>query len=222
MRALIIGATGATGKDLVNVLLEDASYSEVVTFVRRPTGMTHLKLREVVTDFDSLEAVSVDIKGDVLFSLLGTTLKAAGSKEKQWHVDYEIPARFAEIAKANGVSSIVLLSAYGASANSRIFYSRIKGTLEDKIVSLHFEQHVFFRPGLLLRRDTDRMGERISAGLLRFLSRVGLAKKFKPLPTFVLAEKLAMAPKFLTGGEHIIELQDIFNFPSTLSAFNSK
>ena len=125
MKALVIGATGATGKDLVNVLLEDVFYTDVVIFVRRSSKIVHTKLREIITDFDKLESVREFIKGDVLFSCLGTTLKAAGSKEKQWHVDYEIPLQFATIAKQNGVAQMVLLSAYGASAKSRVFYSRI-------------------------------------------------------------------------------------------------
>ncbi len=82
MKALIIGATGATGKDLVGLLLNDTGYTEVVIFVRRSTGIIHPKLAEVLTDFDKLEELADFINGDVLFSLLGTTIKNAGSKEK--------------------------------------------------------------------------------------------------------------------------------------------
>ncbi|HVU54738.1 MAG TPA: NAD(P)H-binding protein [Puia sp.] len=212
MKALIIGATGATGKDLVNVLLNDTAYTEVVIFVRRGTGIVHPKLAEVLTDFDRLEKVAGSINGDVLFSLLGTTLKDAGSKEKQWHIDYEIPFKFAEMAKKNGVAKIVLLSAYGASPTSRIFYSRIKGKLEEAITGLAFGQFFIFRPGLLLRKNTDRAGERLSAGILKLLNSVGLIRKFKPMPTAILAEKLAKAPTMLTRGQHIIELNKIFGF----------
>ena len=94
MKALIIGATGATGKDLVNTLLQDAFYTEVIIFVRRSGGIVHSKLKEVITDFDNLAAVAELITGDILFSCLGTTLKAAGSKDKQWYIDYGIPLRF--------------------------------------------------------------------------------------------------------------------------------
>jgi uncharacterized protein YbjT (DUF2867 family) len=212
MKALIIGATGATGKDLVNVLLQDPDYTEVVIFVRRSSGMTHPKLSEILTDFDNLEQVSGSINGDVWFSCLGTTLKTAGSKDKQQHIDYEIPAKFAEIAKRNGISRVVLLSAYGASANSNVFYSRLKGQLEEKIDSLGFDSYIVLRPGLLLRKDTDRAGERLSAGVLRFLNSLGLIRKFRPLPTSMLAEKLAKAPKVLAGGKHVIELDKIFGF----------
>ncbi len=212
MKALVIGATGATGKDLVGALLMDPFYKEVVTFVRRLTGLSHPKLTEIVTDFDNLQEVSGAIKGNVLFSCLGTTLKAAGSKDKQRHVDYEIPAKFAQIAKANGVSRIVLLSAYGASSSSSVFYSKLKGQLEDSITSLGFDQYVIFRPGLLLRKDTDRTGERISAAALHFLNALGILRKFKPLPTSILAEKMTMAPKALTTGKHTVELHNIFTF----------
>lgn len=182
----------------------------MVLFVRRRTGIIHPKVFEVVTDFDKLEEVSEFIKGDVWFCCLGTTLKAAGSKDNQWHIDYEIPERFAQIAKSNRVPRAVLLSAHGASATSNVFYSKIKGKLEEKIASLVFDQYIIFRPGLLLRKDTDRLGERVSAGVLNFLNELKLLKKFQPLPTSTLAAKLAKAPKILPVGTHVIELDKIF------------
>jgi len=212
MKALIIGATGATGKDLVNVLLNDPVYTEIVVFVRRRGNIIHPKLSEIVTNFDDLEAVSKFINGDVWFSCMGTTLKAAGSKAAQWHIDYEIPLQFAAIAKRNEVSRMVLLSAYGASSSSLVFYSSMKGKLEEVIGKLGFKQYVIFRPGLLLRKNTDRSGERIYASLLNSLNRLGLFRNFRPLPTSILAEKLAKAPKVLAVGDHVISLDKIFGF----------
>jgi uncharacterized protein YbjT (DUF2867 family) len=212
MKALIIGATGATGKDLLTILLQDRDYTEVVIFVRRASGTTHPKLSEIITDFDKLEKIAEHINGDVLFCCLGTTLKAAGSKDKQFHIDYEIPSRFATIARKNGVDKIVLLSAYGASSTSKVFYSGLKGKLEESISALAFCQYIIFRPGLLLRKDTDRRGERISAGLLKFLNGLGLIRRFRPLPTSLLAEKMAKAPKVLSAGKHVVELDKIFGF----------
>jgi uncharacterized protein YbjT (DUF2867 family) len=210
MKALIIGATGATGKDLVNILLQDKEYSSVVIFVRRSTGIVHPKLQEIMTDFNDLEKIAESIHGDVWFSCLGTTLKAAGSKEKQRQIDYDIPARFAAIAKRNGIPTAVLLSAYGASVKSNIFYSKMKGELEETIDQLAFQSYIIFRPGLLVRKDTDRAREKLSAVVLHFLNRIGMAKKFRPLPTHVLAEKLAKAPKVFTTGKKVIELEKIF------------
>jgi uncharacterized protein YbjT (DUF2867 family) len=212
MRALIIGATGATGKDLVNVLLEDSGYKEVIVFVRRPCGLVHPKLVEILIDFDRLENVADQINGDVLFSCLGTTLKSAGSKDKQWHIDYEIPLKFAQIAKGNGVRSVVLLSAYGAASNSRIFYSRVKGALEVAMERLVFDQYIVFKPGSLVRKHSDRVAERIIIAVLRFLNNLGAMNRFRPLPTTTLAEKMAKAPNVLPAGKHVVELENIFNF----------
>ena len=212
MKALVIGATGATGKDLVGVLLRDPQYTGVVTFVRRSSGLSHPKLSEIITDFDHLENVADSIHGDVWFSCLGTTKSAAGSQEKQWHIDYEIPAKFAEIARQNGVTSAVVLSAYGADRTSKVFYSRMKGTLDDHIAALAFVQCIILRPGFLLRKDTDRAAERITAAALKFLNSLGLFRKFRPLPTSLLAEKLAKAPPVLGPGKHVIALDEIFGF----------
>lgn len=212
MKALIIGATGATGKDLTAVLLSDDFYSEVIIFVRRPSGMVHPKLKEIITNFDKPEEVAALIHGDVLFSCLGTTLQAAGSKEKQWQIDHDIPLPFARLAKQNGVPHMVLLSAYGAAATSRVFYSRLKGKLEDAIAALGFTCYTVFRPGLLVRKNTDRAGERIGAAVLHFVNKLGLARKFKPLPTEILADKLAKAPKVFSSGQHIVQLDEIFRF----------
>lgn len=212
MKALIIGATGATGKDLVQILLADPDYTAVTIFVRRPSGLAHPKLSEVITDFNNLENLSVQINGDVWFSCLGTTLKAAGSKEKQWHIDHDIPLKFAEIARRNDIPTAVLLSAYGASASSKVFYSKMKGQLEDAINALAFNRLIIFRPGLLLRANTDRMGERIMAGMLKLMNTIGLFRKFRGIPTALLAAKLAKAPKVSVAGKQVVELEKIFGF----------
>ena len=210
MRALIIGVTGATGKDLVAVMLEDPSYTQVVAFVRRSSGLAHSKYSEVITDFGKLEGVSDFIKGDVWFSCLGTTLKTAGTREKQWQIDYDIPAKFAEIAKRNAVPRAVVVSAYGASPNSKVFYSRMKGELDEHIASLGFDQCLIFKPGFLLRKDTDRVSELVMAHALKFVNALGLFRNFRPLPTSTLAAKLAKAPMAFGPGKHVIELEKVF------------
>ncbi len=210
MKALIIGATGATGRDLVQVLLQSDRYTSVTAFVRKGTGKSHAKLVEVITDFDHLESVAPHIVGDVWFCCIGTTIKTAGTKERQKHVDYEIPVAFAQIAKRNGIRSAVLLSSYGARIDSGVFFARLKGQLESDIEKLGFSQYIVFRPGLLLRDNTDRFGERISAGVLQALNAIGLMRKFRPLPTKTLAEKLANAPESFNDGKHVVELDQIF------------
>lgn len=107
MKALLIGATGATGKDLLELLLKDEEIHQVDVFVRRELNTKHEKLNTHIIDFDNPEEWKHLVKGDVLFSCLGTTLKLAGSKEAQWKIDYEYQYQFAKIAKENNVNSYV-------------------------------------------------------------------------------------------------------------------
>lgn len=212
MKALLIGATGSTGKFLLNELIQDDDYTSVTIFVRRPTGRSHPKLIEHVIDFSNLNQYKEQITGDVLFSCLGTTLKDAGSQKKQFKIDFEIPATFAKIARQNRVNSVVLVSSSDASPKSRIFYSRMKGELETAITELDFGQYIIFRPGPLLREGSDRAGEKLLVKALGFLNGIGLLNKYKPLPTEVLAMKLAKAPWKLPQGTTILKLQEIAAF----------
>ncbi len=209
MKALIIGATGATGRDLVQVLLQSDRYTSVTAFVRKGTGKSHAKLVEVITDFDHLESVAPHIVGDVWFCCISTTIKTAGTKERQKHVDYEIPVAFAQIAKRNGIRSAVLLSSYGARIDSGVFFARLKGQLESDIEKLGFSQYIVFRPGLLLRDNTDRFGNEFLLVCYKH-NAIGLMRKFRPLPTKTLAEKLANAPESFNDGKHVVELDHVF------------
>lgn len=209
MKALVIGATGATGKELVNLLLQSNDYAEVSIFVRRATGKSHPKLKEHVVDFSEIDSFKNLITGDVLFSCLGSTLKDAGSKDNQWKIDFDIPAQFAAAAKENHVNSLVLVSSYGASSKSSVFYSMMKGKLEEYIESLHFPQYIIFRPGPLIREGSDRWGEKISIKLIKALNVIGLFKNLKPISTAFLATKLLKAPKEFSTGKFNLELSNI-------------
>lgn len=130
MKALVIGATGAVGKDLVEQLLKDDSFERVDVFVRREMPLLSSKLVSHVVDFDHPEGWTGLLTGDVLFSCLGTTIKAAGSQDAQWKVDYTYQYDTAKAARANGVQQYILVSSVGADAHSKIFYSRMKGQLD--------------------------------------------------------------------------------------------
>ena len=108
---------------------------------------------------------------------MGTTLKAAGSKEAQWAIDYEANLEFAKAARENGVNTLVLISASGANSASRLFYQRMKGELEQAIIALNFPHLIIFRPPLLIRPNSDRLGEKIAERIFRVLNRIGMLKK---------------------------------------------
>ena len=212
MKALIIGATGATGKDLVSQLLQDQEYQEVHIFVRKATEITHPKLKTHIVNFEKPEDWKNLIQGDVAFSCLGTTLKDAGSKEAQRKVDFDYQYNFAKVAKENNVEDYVLVSSYGADSKSRIFYSRMKGELEERIKELNFNKATIFQPGMLERKDSARIGEVIGGTLIKFANKLGLFQNQKPLPTNILAKAMIKSTKIKSNGYSEIKLGNIFSF----------
>ena len=210
MKALIIGATGATGKDLVTQLLADDTYSEVHCFVRKPLTLTHPKLHAHVVDFDTPEAWSDLLHGDVAFSCLGTTLAVAGSKEAQWRVDYDYQYNFAKHCRNNGVPTFVLISAAGAKAQSKLFYNRMKGQLEDAVKALDFSCLLIFQPSVLIRSNSDRGGENFTVKVFNFLNKLGILKRYRPMPTAVLAQKMRKEVATVPKGLHTFTLDKIF------------
>ena len=210
MKALIIGATGATGKDLVTQLLADDTYSEVHCFIRKPLALTHPKLHTHVVDFETLEAWADLLQGEVAFSCLGTTLAVAGSKEAQWRVDYDYQYAFAQQCKANGVPTFVLVSAAMANAQSKVFYNRMKGQLEDAVKALEFTRLLIFQPSILIRSNSDRGAENFSVKAIHFLNKIGLFKRYRPMPTNVLAQRMRREVATATEGVHTFTLDEIF------------
>ena len=210
MKALIIGATGATGKDLVTQLLADDTYSEVHCFVRKPLTLTHPKLHTHVVDFETPEAWADLLRGDVAFSCLGTTLAVAGSKEAQWRVDYDYQYAFAEHCRQNGVPTFVLVSAAGAKAQSKLFYNRMKGQLEDAVKALGFPRLLIFQPSILIRSNSDRGGENFTVKVFNFLNKLGILKRYRPMPTAVLAQKMRKEVVTVAKGVHTFTLDKIF------------
>jgi uncharacterized protein YbjT (DUF2867 family) len=212
MKALILGATGATGKDLTKLLLKNPDFLEVHLFVRSTLNIESPKLKIHLVNFDNFSEWEDLIVGNVVFSCMGTTLKNAGSKEAQKKVDYNYQLNFAEVAKKNGVENFVLVSAYGANPNSKIFYSRIKGELEEAIKNLNFTKATIFQPGMLGRKGSERLGEVIGLKLLNFANTIGLFKSQKPLPTEVLAKAMVNAAAGKSYGLVEIKLANIFEF----------
>ena len=209
MKALVLGATGAVGKDLVQQLLADNSFESVDIFVRREVKMASDKLVVHVVDFDHPETWADELQGDVLFSCLGTTIKAAGSQEAQWKVDYTYQYEVAKAARANGVKIYVLVSAVGANVKSKFFYSRMKGALDDAVQQLGFEGCFILQPPSLVRKRSDRFGEKVGVAVMKGLNAIGLLRSWTPIPTESVAA--AMIRLALSGrqGIEIVKSQDI-------------
>lgn len=211
MKALVIGATGATGKDLVNLLLEDASFERVDVFVRREVEASSPRLKVHVVDFDHIGDWAHLLTGDVLFSCLGTTIRAAKSRDAQWKVDFTYQLESAREARKNGVPRYVLVSSIGANPKSGVFYTKMKGRLDEEVVKLGFPGCFILRPPSLVRKDSDRFGEKVSVAVLKGLNRVGLLRSLRPMDTEELAAAMVALAKEGGEGTRIIESQDILD-----------
>jgi len=191
LHALVLGATGATGKELVKLLLEDSNFSQVSLFIRRTIDVDHEKLTIHKIDFTRLNEYNSLVEGDVLFSALGTTKQEAGGKKEQFLVDYTYQYEFAKIASENGVNHYSLVSSIGADKNSFFFYPKIKGALESSIKSLKFNKiHIFQPPSLIRQPELIRSGERYSINFLQVINKLGFLKFLKPILVKDLAMKI--------------------------------
>lgn len=209
MKALVIGATGATGQDLISLLLADNAYDSVDVFVRRAPDISHDKLHVHVVDFEKPNDWAEKVCGDVAFSCMGTTLKSAGSKEAQWKVDYVYQLDFAQNALKNGVREFILVSSMSAKANSGFFYMRMKGLLEEDIRKLGFHRLIIVRPPSLVRKNTDRLSEKIGMMIIRCFNRVGLLKRMAPMKTETVARAMLELSKHTETGVSLCEESEL-------------
>jgi uncharacterized protein YbjT (DUF2867 family) len=211
--AVIAGATGLIGRELVRVLLKDSAYDRVVALVRRGTGLSHEKLVEAVTDYEGLEAViSGYLPGAYLFCCLGTTIKKAGSKEQFRKVDLEYPMLLGRLALQYGAAQYLIVTAMGASSKSSLFYNQVKGEVEEGLNQLKLPSLHIFRPSLLLGdRQEVRSGERIASAVSKAVTplMLGPIRKYRPIQAQTVAKAMMLASKRGSRGSHIYESNQI-------------
>jgi len=193
-KAIVIGGTGMVGTQLIKLLIENDTYSEVISLVRRASGISHPKLSEHIVDFDQPENWKNLVNGDVLFSTLGTTIAQAKTKDAQYKVDFTYQYIAADIASKNGVPNYVLISSAGASSKSKAFYMNMKGQLEDEVQLLPFNVISILRPGQLAGdRKENRVGEKIGLAVMYGLNKIGLFMRFKPIQDWQVAKAMIQA-----------------------------
>jgi uncharacterized protein YbjT (DUF2867 family) len=169
--AILAGATGLVGEQLLKQLLENTDYSKVIAVVRKTSDIKNEKLEQRVTDFEKLPEALADIKADEGFCCLGTTIKAAGTKERQYRIDHDYVVEFARACFNCGVSRFAVVSSIGAKASSSNFYLRTKGEMEDDLKKIPFESLYILQPSLLLgERKEFRAGEKAGIAVMKFLN----------------------------------------------------
>lgn len=213
MIATIIGSTGLTGSILVRQLLADPAITKVISVSRKSLQLRHPKLTEVLlSDLARLSSIESQLRGDLYFCCLGTTIRKAGSQDNFEKVDHAAIVAFAHIAEGHKARALVLVSAMGADANSKVFYNRVKGRTEDDVRALALRSLSIFRPALLVGpRKEYRLAERIAIGTLVPLAGLLPATTRKKLITAAetLASRMLAEAIMAIGGKRIIRAKDI-------------
>ncbi len=211
--AIVIGATGVTGRPLTQYLLESDHYQQVIVLSRRPLGFNHPKLANHIVDFGQPQSWQTLLQGDDLFSALGTTRQQAGSREAQYRVDVTYQANVIKAAAAQGIRRLFLVSSPGANAKSLFFYPRIKGELDELAQQQGFDSVVLFKPSLIIgERPDKRPGEKLAHTLLAPLtSKLKALAPYRPITGEQLGHAIGhCAERWSQTGVHTLSLSQIF------------
>jgi uncharacterized protein YbjT (DUF2867 family) len=191
---IIAGATGLVGQEVLKGLLADPTVAAVHSLGRKKPALQHPKLTAHIVDFSALPALP---PANEVYLALGTTIKVAGSQAAFRAVDFDANLAVAQAARASGVKKLGLVSAMGADARSKVFYSRVKGELEEALAQLPFEGMVFARPSLLVGDrevlgQATRPGEELGSVIAKVLGFL-IPANYKPIAASSVAQALLAA-----------------------------
>lgn len=193
--ACIFGASGLTGSILLHKLLASDDFTKVFSFGRRKLDVEHPKLEQHLADYDSIDEFSGQVKADVLFCCLGTTIKKAGSKEMFRKIDLHYPEKLVRFSEQNNIKQFIVISSIGANAMSANFYLQTKGMMEQALLDSSITNKTILRPSLIMgNRNEFRMGENIAVMLMKAMGwlLIGSLKKYRGIPANIIAEAMLL------------------------------
>ena len=191
--AILLGATGATGREVLKLLLNDKRYDKVKLFNRNKVGIQDDKIEEHVIDLLKLEEHKAQFTGDEVFCCIGTTKAKTPDKETYYKIDYGIPVTAAKLANQNGINSFIVISAIGADKNSSIFYNRTKGEMQDAVLKEGIANTYILQPSLIVAHRNDmRLMEQIGAVAMKLLNPLllGGAAKYRSIKAATIAKAM--------------------------------
>jgi uncharacterized protein YbjT (DUF2867 family) len=208
-KAIIAGASGLIGGLLLDILLKQPGYDEVLILVRKDLPVQHIKLKQLIVDFERLDDYTDKITGDVIFCCLGSTRKKTPDLTVYRKIDQDYPLQLAKIALHNGIGQYHLVSAIGANAASSNFYTKMKGETEAALKKVGLRSLHIYQPSFLTGdRKEKRQGEGFLVGLMKVLDPllIGSLKKYRSIPAKTVAQAMY--------NESLIKQDGIFIHPS--------
>ncbi|MGB3777086.1 MAG: oxidoreductase [Tunicatimonas sp.] len=209
--ALIAGATGLVGNELLQQLIRGRQYHTISILSRHEVETSSKRVETIIVNYNKLTDQQMPEVDDV-FCCLGTTMNKAGSKDAFRKVDHDYPLRVAEITRRKGAQQYLLVSAMGADESSYIFYNRVKGEVEVAIAKLGFDAFHVFRPSMLLGERTEtRIGEQIAQVVMKGMAplMVGGLKKYQAIPAETVAEAMVHVARKELSGTFVFESDKI-------------
>ena len=182
--ALVFGSSGLVGQQLVQQLIQNSAYQKIKLFVRKTPKIQNPKIEIINTNFDNIEILYPEIKGDDCFFCIGTTKKNSPDKTEYQRVELDLPKKIANLAKHNKIQSFIFISSGYANSKSSGDYLRFKGLVEEELISLNFNNLGILRPSFLLgNRKEKRIGEKMGIIIFQLLSplMIGPLKRMKPI-----------------------------------------
>jgi uncharacterized protein YbjT (DUF2867 family) len=189
-KAVIAGASGLIGRSLLNVLLLNPEYSEILSLGRKKIQLKNKKLTQVIVDFDHLDDYADQINGYALFCCLGSTRKKTPDLNEYRKIDHDYPVKLAELAQKNGIEQYHLVSAIGANPASSNFYSKMKGETEADIKKAGVTCLHIYQPSLLTGyRNEQRPLEQVFTVVMKIIDPLllGSLKKYRSIPANTVA-----------------------------------
>ncbi|OXA70147.1 epimerase [Flavobacterium aquidurense] len=211
-KAIVYGASGLVGSYILETLLNNANYEQVIIVVRTALNIEHPKLKTIIGDYNSLSEVVKGIQADEIFIALGTTQKKTPDKKLYYQIDHDYPVLAAKLAKENGAKAVFLVSAIGANAKSSIFYTRMKGETEQDIINLNLDHTNIFRPSMILGdRKESRPLEKVFIGIFKFINPlfVGEMNKYKGIEASDIAKTMVKSADQLNEKVKILQWEEM-------------
>ena len=221
MNILIAGASGLVGNELLELAQSNTEIKSIHLIGRRKLEIEDSKIEQHIVAFSDLEKFKINTSIDTVFCCLGTTIKKAGTQEKFKLVDYNYVVNLANWTKVNGANQFVVVSAMGASPKSSVFYSKVKGQMQEAISNLNIPSVSILQPSLLMgNRPEFRLGEKIAIGLMSVLNIffVGPLKKYKSIQAQTVASAMFNLSKNCQPGVTIFTNDELFNLAKKTTA----
>jgi uncharacterized protein YbjT (DUF2867 family) len=209
MEAILLGASGLIGSELLKLLLADSNYSKVTTIVRKELPLNNEKLKQIIADFSTIEAKKELLKGDVIFSCLGSTKKKTPNLKEYYEIDHDYPLLVGKLIENQDIKSYHIVSSLGANSSSSNFYLKMKGETEEDIEKLGFKSTHIYQPSLLTgdrkeKRSLENAGEFIMKIINPLL--LGSLKKYRSIQGKTVASAMHK--------QSLLNSKGIFRYPS--------